>query len=76
MDGGADSDFDSLGQCDLLGEVAAEPGCAAGLSNDGREIVSRKLSGVVRLFWMLLVPFSTIYLFQHWFHGFGWTFAT
>ena len=38
----------------------------------GREIVSRKLSGVVRLFWMLLVPFSTIFLFQHWFHGFGW----
>lgn len=37
----------------------------------GREMISRKLSGVVRLFWMLMVPFSTIFMFQHWFHGFG-----
>lgn len=37
----------------------------------GRQILSSKLSGVQRLFWTLLVPFSTIFLFQHWFHGFG-----
>ena len=36
---------------------------------DGREILSRKLSGVRRLFWTLMVPFTTIFLFQHWFHG-------
>ena len=36
----------------------------------GREILSRKLSGVRRLFWTLMVPFTTIFLFQHWFHGF------
>lgn len=37
----------------------------------GRQILSSKLSGVRRLFWILMVPFSTIFLFQHWFHGFG-----
>ncbi len=37
----------------------------------GRQILSSKLSGVQRLFWTLMVPFSTIFLFQHWFHGFG-----
>ena len=37
----------------------------------GRQILSSKLSGVRRLFWTLMVPFSTIFLFQHWFHGFG-----
>ena len=37
----------------------------------GREILSRKLSGVRRLFWTLMVPFATIFLFQHWFRGFG-----
>ncbi|MFO1006797.1 MAG: ABC transporter permease subunit [Planctomycetaceae bacterium] len=36
---------------------------------DGREILSRKLSGVRRLFWTLMVPFTTVFLFQHWFHG-------
>ena len=36
----------------------------------GRDILSSKLSGVRRLFWTLMVPFSTIFLFQHWFHGF------
>ena len=39
---------------------------------DGREILSRKLSGVRRLFWTLMVPFTTVFLFQHWFHG-AWT---
>ncbi len=38
---------------------------------DGREILSRKLSGVWRLFWTLMVPFTTVFLFQHWFHGAG-----
>lgn len=37
----------------------------------GREILSRKLSGVRRLFWTLMVPFTTMFLFQHWFHGAG-----
>ena len=37
----------------------------------GREILSSKLSGVRRLFWTLMVPMSTIFLFQHWFHGSG-----
>ena len=37
----------------------------------GREILTRKLSGVRRLFWTLMVPFTTIFLFQHWFHGSG-----
>ena len=37
----------------------------------GREILSRKLSGVRRLFWTLMVPFATIFLFQHWFRGLG-----
>ncbi len=36
----------------------------------GRDILSSKLSGVRRLFWTLMVPFTTIFLFQHWFHGF------
>ena len=35
----------------------------------GREILSRKLSGVRRLFWTLMVPFTTVFVFQHWFHG-------
>ncbi len=37
----------------------------------GREILISKLSGVRRLFWTLMVPLTTIFLFQHWFHGFG-----
>ena len=37
----------------------------------GRQILTSKLNGVRRLFWVLMVPFSTIFLYQHWFHGFG-----
>ncbi len=38
---------------------------------EGRDILRRKLSGVWRLFWTLMVPFMSIFAFQHWFHGFG-----
>lgn len=36
----------------------------------GRDILIRKLSGVRRLFWTLMVPFVSIFGFQQWYHGY------